>query len=140
VREDHVGCTALERAKADQPLPAADVEELLTRNDARAVEDLVPNAPELLEHLAPHLRVAAVAVVRKPLRPDVALRGRAGLALGAFRRRGLHGGAWERERPRLRLRRALRLLARLVRLRLLFLLGEDLFLGGAGEQPLELIL
>src|SRR5436305_1417460 len=63
-----------------------------------------------------------------------------GLALGAFRRRGLHGGAWERERPRLRLRRALRLLARLVRLRLLFLLGEDLFLGGAGEQPLELIL
>src|SRR5690242_2811577 len=41
VREDHVAGAAIERAEADQSLPAADVEEPLARSDARPVEDLV---------------------------------------------------------------------------------------------------
>src|SRR5919202_108885 len=61
------------------------------------------------------------------------------LALRAFWRRRLHGGTRKRERARLRLREALRLSLWSFGLRL-FLLCEDLVLGCAREQTLELIL
>src|SRR5512140_749116 len=124
--------TTLERTEADQSLAAADIEQALTRCEAGAVEHLVADTAEVIEHPAAHFRVAAVAVLRQPSRPDVALPARARLALGAFRRRRLHRCARQRERPWLRLRQALRLLGRGLGLRLL-LLGEDIFLGGACE-------
>src|SRR6266496_311313 len=61
------------------------------------------------------------------------------LAFSAFGWRRLHGRAGQRERARLRLREALRLLGRCLGLRLLFL-REDVFLRATREQALELVL
>src|SRR5205823_9132579 len=72
VRKDDVLRAALERAEADQSLAAADVEQAVPSCEACTVEHLVPDAGELLEHLAPHLRIAAVAVLRQPRGPNVA--------------------------------------------------------------------
>src|SRR5215212_10600509 len=60
------------------------------------------------------------------------------LTLGGFWGRRLHGRARQRERPRLRLGLALRLRSRLRRSSGL-LVGEDVFLRLARQQPLELV-
>jgi hypothetical protein len=72
-RKDHVTRAALERSEADQPLAAAHVEQALPRCKAGAVEHLVSNCSELFQHLAARFRIAAVAVIRQPLSPDVAV-------------------------------------------------------------------
>ena len=76
VRKDDVPGAAVDCPEADQPLATADVEQALPRHKAGAVEHLVADAAELFEHLAPCLRVTAVAVLREPFRPDVAFSAR----------------------------------------------------------------
>src|SRR4029453_16281073 len=70
-RQDAVRRAAIERAEADQSLAATDVEQALTSCELRAIEHLVAHTGEVPEHLAQHLRIAAVSVLSQPLRQDV---------------------------------------------------------------------
>jgi hypothetical protein len=65
---------ALEGAEPDHPLAAADVEQRLPLDELGPVEHLVPHRHELRAHPLTHLGIAAVAALRQPLSPDVALR------------------------------------------------------------------